>query len=78
MSPRHHPVRREIRLNPPHRFVNRRRCIPPIAHQVAEDNERSHEVHAGGLHAGVGGVAVEGCGGGAGFDVGEDGEAGGC
>ena len=72
MQPCGHPIPREVRLDPGHSLLNRRRQIPPIPHQVAEDGEQSHEVHACSLHARIGSIAVERSGGGAGFDVGED------
>lgn len=45
----------------------------PVAHEVADDAEEGDELHAGLLHARVGGVADEGGAGAGGFDVGEDG-----
>lgn len=44
----------------------------PVAHQIADDGEQRHELHAGLLHAGVGSVADKSGGGAGSLDVGED------
>ena len=63
---------RGIPLRQPRQHRSTTRRIAPIAHQITDDGEQTHDLHAGARHAVVGDVADEWGRGAGGFDVGSD------